>query len=460
MPKSAGAKAMGLGKIKFKIIILIAGLFLSPFFCLPSLPDLFASDYDFSEEGELGIYEEPEFVTESGDAFSPMQEGFEGIESNSVDIVLPNANSAAIQELNKGMKELSSEARLGYVREHINEYSNAGAVTVFAGENIGEVVVNGSINSNAPVEYQPLGKPELGYSTALQGALLDLTKYPENANIKESTVPVLTYKLRDDKTIITAQKIVPGVLGTCAHGPETQPNQTINLGYVGIGEKEDLNHIDRQFVVDRVAKAALDKHAENDARLIILQNPEVLAEYANNPIPVMPIENDPPKKEDTTRIFLRRNDDHFGIRYPERFSEAEVTIDFSNFTSGTHGEHWTDHPVMSGHSGTFEYKLDNNGNIHLFGPVRAGFKYSNPSPFGIFTNPKVVTDLRDQLSNEYQRSAQSRITQSEKDAIMKQFSDNASREYDAQLKKKREERDKEFYKFTPPVHVSLPGDPK
>ncbi|MDD4899992.1 MAG: hypothetical protein PHG68_05320 [Candidatus Omnitrophica bacterium] len=450
-----------------------------------TVANLFASDYDFSDDGEWGdeaeiqgnttdydfsdlstsFIDELDFFGSSADSeegLATFADPNEPIESSAVDIVLPNANQAVITQLNKGMEGLSAPQRLDYVRGHADEYNNNGAVTVYAGENIGEVVVNNSINSDALVQYQPLGKPELGHQTTLQGALLELTKYPENANIKENTLPVLTYKLQDGNTMITVQKIVPGVLATCAHGPKTEPDQTINLGYVSIGEKEDPVYVDKQFSVERVETAAVDKHRENDARLIILKTPDVLADYVNSPIPVLPIENNPPKKGDTTRMFLRRNEDNFGIKYPERFSEAQVSVDFDGISDGVYSDHWTDHQVMSGHSGTFEYKLDNNGNVNLLGPVRAGFKFANPSPFGMFVNPKVVTELRDKLTNEYQSAVMGGIglTLSEKEALMKQMNDSASREYNAQFNRELQEKDKEFFKIRPSSHIPLPGDPE
>lgn len=432
---------------KSKNQLIILSVIFSAIFVYPQ--SLFASDYDFNDESEFSIYEEPTFVTESGDAFSSMQDGFEVIESNPVDIVLPNANRAAIQDLDKGMKELSPEERLNYVREHGEEYKDKGAVTVFAGENIGEVVVNGSIQYDAPVEYQPLGKAELGHATLLQGALLELTKYPENANIKEATLPALTYKFFDDKSMTTAQRIVPGVLATCVHGPDAQPNQTINLGYVSIGEKDDFTHVDKQFVVDRVMQGEAGKNLETDARLISLRTPDILESYLYNPIPVMPLEDSPPHKGDKTKMFLRKNEDGFGIKYPERFSEAAVTIDFNGFLGEPYGDHWADHRVMNGHSGTFEYKVDNNGNVNLLGPVVRGLKFANPSSFGMFVNPKFVTGLRDQLADEYQRNAQGGLTQSEKDFLMKKTSDELSRAYETRLKRDWKESGKDVPELIP-----------
>lgn len=161
-------------------LILAVTVFLSSFGCA------FAFDYDFSDEGDFGAYEEQIFVTESG-ALGSTQDGLEETESSAVDIILLDANRAAIKDLNKGMEGFSSEEKMRYIQDHSKEYKNAGAVSVFAGKNMGEVVVNSNIQYNDQVEYFPLGNAQSGPVTSLQGALLEMTRYPDNANVKEKT---------------------------------------------------------------------------------------------------------------------------------------------------------------------------------------------------------------------------------------------------------------------------------
>jgi len=72
------------------------------------------------------------------------------------DILQPNANRARIEELNRGMVELSPQARREYIRMNSWEYTKAGGITIFAGGGLGEVIADSQMFNN-PNAWRPGG---------------------------------------------------------------------------------------------------------------------------------------------------------------------------------------------------------------------------------------------------------------------------------------------------------------
>jgi len=150
---------MGLKKLKTQILFSFLALILS---CSLELQYLYANDQEISglnvidsEEGSDYLIDEPVFTGTVDGSFAAASETdfatfseqplltttISEFDLGSIEEGLEEGK--AIQELNKGLEGLYPEERLEYIQEYAQEYKSAGAVSVWGGENIGEVAVNG-----------------------------------------------------------------------------------------------------------------------------------------------------------------------------------------------------------------------------------------------------------------------------------------------------------------------------
>jgi len=108
------------------------------------------------------------------------------IPANFGDIVHIGADDQRIVDLNEGLDGLSAEERPDYIKDHAQEYKDAGGISIFAGGGHGEIIVDANGINNPPetVAYHQGNLKEAGqnptYAGSMDDALLTMTLYPEN----------------------------------------------------------------------------------------------------------------------------------------------------------------------------------------------------------------------------------------------------------------------------------------
>jgi len=349
---------------------------------------------------ELSYMERPWFSSDLG--LSELNQGANygttvtGMLTN--DILHPWANSEKIQELNKGMEGLNAEERQAYIREHAQEYKDAGAISIFD-RGSGERVVNGNVNYSDTVQYLPLGDAEQAHQTQLRGAMVELTKYRENANVAEQDLPNLTsqmhfFKNKDGQQtpqgFATGNEIAPGVFASSSHVIPVASGDRVRLGYVS--ESQDQTNApeysinpDKKvymnsrgtFTVDRVVQGNGDFYSNQDVRIMTLDGDDnTLKRFDGQAIPVMYLNPNAPQEGETVKAYwgaMAKSEikgpsgEELQGRtfYPAHFSEAVVQPAKYGATVGT------DFEVMHGLSGTHAYTVNASGAVELIAPLTA-----------------------------------------------------------------------------------------
>ncbi|MDD5595887.1 MAG: hypothetical protein PHY94_06570 [Candidatus Omnitrophica bacterium] len=328
----------------------------------------------------------------------------EGNESSVVDITRTNADKAAIQKLNQGMQGLTGEQRQNYIKEHTEEYKQAGAISVFSGSGYGEVLVDKLPDPTTKVDYAVYGqynkKGRYIADSPLTRDLVLSTYFCQNADV--STADIKKYTKLYQNALPpgssfgfvgdgSAVEIAPGVYSTGKHVVEIDKHDS--------GDKIQLNG--RELTIDKIVTA------DNDIAVFTTrENPTASQLKPGDSIPVIPFDITPVKKGDSLYFYGR---DSKGAKPGDR----EVVGDYYGkindepwlIRGGVSGGFTLDFMGIPGQSGSGIYQKNASGNAILRGNIFRGVKRvsddKNPPIDALFTPAEHTYKALDKLQEKY-----------------------------------------------------------